>query len=184
MSKSASRASSTRPASPRAARPATQPAARSATHPAPPPPPPPAARSAPQRAPRSPPQPVAEPASPPATLRLAAAIHLAEAAGMLAVTGHCAAATASGAATRTGNGAGIAVLAFCFALGLAGLAVGLAKVRPWTRTPPVMCQFFVIVGAFVLMNGHRLWCIAAIVLAVATLAGLFAPPSLKALNRD
>ncbi|HXL91221.1 MAG TPA: hypothetical protein VN969_19935 [Streptosporangiaceae bacterium] len=160
MSKSASRASSTRPASPRAARPATQPAARSAT------------------------QPVAEPASPPATLRLAAAIHLAEAAGMLAVTGICAAATASGAATRTGNGAGIAVLAFCFALGLAGLAVGLAKVRPWTRTPAVMCQFFVIVGAFVLMNGHRLWCIAAIVLAVATLAGLFAPPSLKALNRD
>jgi hypothetical protein len=103
---------------------------------------------------------------------------------MLAVTGVCATATAGGSATRTGNAVGITVLAFCFALGLAALAVGLAKVRPWVRTPAVMCQFFVIVGAFVLMDGHRLWCIPAIVLAAAALAGLFAPPSLKALNRD
>ena len=103
---------------------------------------------------------------------------------MLAVTGICAAATVSGAASRTGNGVGITVLAFCFALGLAALAFGLAKVRPWSRTPAVMCQFFIIIGAFALMDGHRYWCIPAIILAAAGVVGILAPPSLNALNRD
>jgi len=124
-------------------------------------------------------------AAKPATLRLAAAAHLAEAAGMIVATGFSAAATASGKSYETSSGIALTTLAFIGALALAAVAVGIAGAKPWSRTPAVMCQFFVVVAGIVLLDGHRYyWGIPALILVAAALAGIFAPPSIKALNRS
>jgi hypothetical protein len=123
-------------------------------------------------------------ASPPATLRLAAAAHLLQAVGMLVATGFSAAATISGKSYETSSGIALTVLAFIGVLALAAVAYGIAKARPWSRTPAVMCQFFVILAGVLLVDGHRYyWGVPTLILAAAALAALFAPPSLKALNR-
>jgi hypothetical protein len=144
-----------------------------------------AARPAAKRAPAAKAAPAAQPAARPATLRLAAGAHLVEAVGMIVATGFSAAATASGKSYETSSGIALTTLAFIGALALAAVAVGIARAKPWSRTPAVMCQFFVVVAGILLLDGHRYyWGIPALILVAAALAGLFAPPSLKALNRD
>jgi hypothetical protein len=70
------------------------------------------------------------------------------------------------------------------AIGLAAIAVGIARVRPWSRTPAVMTQVFAVIIGVVLIQAGRLgWGLPALVFAAAGLAGLFAPTSLRALNR-
>ena len=69
------------------------------------------------------------------------------------------------------------------AIGLAAIAAGIARVRPWSRTPAVMTQVFAIILGIVLIQADRFgWGLPALVLAAAGLAGLFAPTSLRALN--
>jgi hypothetical protein len=120
----------------------------------------------------------------PVTLRLAAAVHAVEAAGMLAVTGFSAAATYGGKAYSTANGVELTVLAFIAAAWLAGIAWPIAKASPWTRTPAVLNQLLVIVGGVFLVQGDRLdWGVPALILAAVALGALFVPASLKALNR-
>src|SRR5271154_4676307 len=124
------------------------------------------------------------PAPGPATLRLAAGVHLVEAVGMIVATGFSAAATASGKSYETSSGIALTTLAFIGALALAAVAVGIAGAKPWSRTPAVMCQFFVVIAGGLLLDGHRYyWGIPALLLVAAALAGLFAPASIKALNR-
>ena len=70
------------------------------------------------------------------------------------------------------------------AIGLAAIAAGIARVRPWSRTPAVMTQVFAIILGIVLIQAHRFgWGLPALVLAAAGLAGLFAPTSLQKLHR-
>jgi len=76
------------------------------------------------------------------------------------------------------------VIALATAIALVAFAVGLHRVRPWTRTPVVMIQVFVIIVGVILLDGHRPeWGVPALVLAAGCLAGLFTPASLQALNR-
>jgi hypothetical protein len=64
------------------------------------------------------------------------------------------------------------------------IAAGLARVRPWSRTPAVMTQVLTGVIAVYLLQAHRFdWGVPALLLALAGLAGLLAPPSLRALSR-
>ena len=52
--------------------------------------------------------------------------------------------------------------------------------RPWSRTPAVMTQVFTVIIAIWLLEAHRLaWGLPALVIALAGLAGLFAPTSLR-----
>ena len=68
--------------------------------------------------------------------------------------------------------------------GLAWIASGIARVRPWSRTPAVMTQLLTGVIAICLLQAHRFdWGIPALLLAIAGLAGLLAPASLRALTR-
>jgi hypothetical protein len=135
--------------------------------------------------PASAPQPAATLAARPATLRLAAAAHLVEAIGMVVATGFSAAATASGKSYETSSGIALTTLAFIGALAFAAVAAGIARAKPWSRTPAVMCQFFVVIAGVLLLDGHRYyWGIPAFLLVAAALAGLFAPASIKALNRS
>lgn len=140
------------------------------------------ARPAPaeQTAPTAP----AEPAREPKALRLAAAAQGIEALGLAVAAVFSAISTADGRSSSPGNGAGLTVLVVIVAAGLAAIAVGLAKARPWSRVPAVMAQLCVIIAAVALLDGHHPeWGVPALALAAACLAGLFTPASLRALNR-
>ena len=77
------------------------------------------------------------------------------------------------------------VVEIIVAAGVAAVAAGIARVRPWSRTPAVLVQLFTILIAVWLLQAHRYgWGIPALLLAVAGLAGLFAPASLRALTRQ
>ena len=140
------------------------------------------ARPAPaeQTAPTAP----AEPAREPKALRLAAAAQGIEALGLAVAAIFSAISTADGRSSSPGNGAGLTVLVVIVAAGLAAIAVGLAKARPWSRVPAVLAQLCVIIAAVALLDGHHPeWGVPALALAAACLAGLFTPASLRALNR-
>jgi peptidoglycan/LPS O-acetylase OafA/YrhL len=120
----------------------------------------------------------------PVVLRLAAAAQGAEAVGLAVAAVFSAISTAGGQSYQLASGIALTVIAFGTAAALAALAVGLNRARPWTRIPVVMTQVFVIIAGFTLLDGHRPeWGVPTLVLAVACLAALFAPASLRALNR-
>jgi hypothetical protein len=120
----------------------------------------------------------------PPMLRLAAVVQAVEAAGLCLAAALAAADIAAGRAYQRSSGVALVVLEFIVAAGLAALASGLARSRPWSRTPAVMTQLLTgVIGIFLLQAGRYEWGVPALVLAVAGLAGLFTPSSLKALSR-
>jgi len=117
-------------------------------------------------------------------LRLAAAGQAAEAVGMAVAAVFSAVSTADGKSYQVGSGIALTVIALGAAAALGALAVGLYRVRPWSRTPVVITQLFVIISGVTLLDGHRPeWGVPALALAAGCLAGLFTPASLRALNR-
>ena len=134
--------------------------------------------------PASQPQRPQEPAAPPRALRVAAAAQAGEAAGMLMAAGFSAVATADGQSYQRASGIALTLIAAGLAAGFAAFAVNLARAKPWTRTPVVMTQLFVVIAGITLLDGHRPeWGVPALLLAAACLAALFTPASLRALNR-
>jgi hypothetical protein len=120
----------------------------------------------------------------PPSLSLAAAVLALE------VVGLCVAVVANiiddvaGRTSTASNAAGFIVLEVIVAIGVALIAVGVARVRPWTRTPAVMIQVITAVIAVWLIQANRYdWGVPALLLAIAGLAALLAPPSLRALAR-
>jgi hypothetical protein len=78
----------------------------------------------------------------------------------------------------------IIVIEVLVAIGVAWIASGIVRLRPWTRTPAVMTQVFTLIVAVWLLEAHRIaWGLPTLIIALAGLAGLFAPTSLRALNR-
>ena len=123
-------------------------------------------------------------ASPPDALRLAAAAQVIEAAGLCVAAAFGAISTADGKSSQAGSGVALTVFTVAIAVGIALIAAALAKARPWSRTPTVMIQLLVVIGGIVLLDGHRPeWGVPALLLAVACLAGVLTPASLRALNR-
>jgi hypothetical protein len=120
----------------------------------------------------------------PAALRLAAAAQLIEALGLCVAAVFGAISTAEGKSHQVAAGVVLILLALGTAAGLAAIAVGLARARPWSRVPAVMTQVFVVIAGISLLDGNRPeWGVPALVLAGACVAGLLAPASLRALNR-
>jgi hypothetical protein len=120
----------------------------------------------------------------PVALRLAAAAQAAEAVGLAVAAVFAAIDTADGKSYQAASGIALTLIAFGTAAGLAAFAVGLNRARPWSRTPAVMTQVFVIIAGVILLDGHRPeWGVPALLLAVGCLAGLLTPASLRALNR-
>jgi hypothetical protein len=118
------------------------------------------------------------------TLLIAVAAQAAEAVGLFVAVILNVIDSASGDAWTTSNAIAFIGVEALVAAGVAWVAVGIARVRPWSRTPAVMTQVFVILIASWLLQAHRYgWGIPALLLAVAGLAGLFAPASLRALSR-
>jgi hypothetical protein len=120
----------------------------------------------------------------PIGLRLAAAAQAIEAAGLCVATAFAAVSTVDGKSYRLANGILLTLIAICGAAGLAAIAVGLAKARPWSRIPAAMTQLFVVIAGIALLEASRPeWGVPALVLAGACVAGLLTPASLRALNR-
>jgi hypothetical protein len=118
----------------------------------------------------------------PATLRAAAVVQAAEAAVVLAGTVLAGIDTAAGRSYQVGSGIALTVIGAACAAGLALVAAGLARARRWSRTPALLTQlFFGIVGIYLLQGQRFDWGVLSVVLAVAGLAALLAPPSLRAL---
>ena len=126
----------------------------------------------------------AAPRERPRALRLAAALQALEAAGMCVAAGFAAVATADGQSYQRASGVALTLIAVGTAVVFALFAVGLAKARPWTRTPVVLTQLAIGVWGIYLLNGHRPeWGVPALALAACCLVALFTPASLRALNR-
>lgn len=120
----------------------------------------------------------------PVALRVAAAAQAIEAVGLFVAGVLAAVSTADGRSLKLTNGIALTAIALVAAVGLAPIAVGLARARPWSRTPTAMTQLFVIVGGVALLEASRLdWGVPALVLAGVCLAGLMTPASIRALNR-
>jgi len=129
-------------------------------------------------------EPAAEAARAPAALRLAAAAQGVEAVGLCVAAVFAALSTGAGKSSQLASGIALTLIALGTAAGLAAIAVGLARARPWSRIPAVMTQLFVIIAGVSLLDGHRPeWGVPALAAAAACLAGLLTPASLRALNR-
>jgi hypothetical protein len=117
-------------------------------------------------------------------LRVAAAAQSAEAAGLCVAVVLNVIDSVSGRAWTTSNAIAFIAMEVIVAVGVAAIASGIARVRPWSRTPAVMTQVFTVMIAIWLLEAHRYgWGFPTLLLAVAGLAGLFAPASLRALAR-
>ncbi len=145
------------------------------------------AKAPPKPVPAPAPAEVAAPAAPgprPAALRVSAAAQVLEALGLAVAAVFAGVATANGHSYQLASGIALTLIALGTAAGLAAIAVGLARAKPWSRTPTVMTQLFVVIAGFTLLDGRRPeWGVPALALAVICVAGLFTPASLRALNR-
>jgi hypothetical protein len=118
----------------------------------------------------------------PRSLLGAAGIQAADAAIVLAASVLAAVDAAAGKSYQTGSGIALTVIGLVTAAGLAWVAVGLAKVRRWSRTPALLTQLFLGIVGIYLVQGHRYsWGVPSLVLAAAGLAALLVPASLHAL---
>jgi hypothetical protein len=113
----------------------------------------------------------------------AAVVELAEAVGVLGAGIWAGIATATGHSYQTSSGVAISIIGVGTACLLALVARGLRRARRWSRTPAMLTQLFTgIVAVYLLQSGRFDWGIPVIVLAVAGLAALLAPASIKVLT--
>jgi len=126
----------------------------------------------------------AAPRERPRALRLAAALQALEAAGMCVAAGFAAVSTADGQSYQRASGVALTLIAVGTAVVFALFALGLARARPWTRTPVVMTQLAIGAWGIYLLRDHRPeWGVPMLLVAAGCLAALFTPASLRALNR-
>ena len=93
--------------------------------------------------------------------------------------------SASGNTWTASNAIAQIVFEAVVAAGVAWIAAGIARRRPWSRTPAVLTQVFTIMIAVWLLQAHRYaWGVPALLVAIAGLAGLLAPSSWRALARQ
>ena len=115
----------------------------------------------------------------------AAGAQAAEAAGVLIASVLSAIDTADGKSYQLSSGIALTVIGFFTAGCLALVAVGIARARPWSRTPALLSQLFTIIAGIILVQGQRVeWGVPALLLAVAAAVLLLLPVSLQALARE
>ena len=119
----------------------------------------------------------------PLSISLAAAVEALQAAGVLAGAVLAGIAAGEGKSYQNSSGIALTVIGAGTAVVLALIAVGLLRVRRWSRTPALLTQLFTGIIGIYLVQGERYWLGGpAIALAVAGFALLLVPPSLRALT--
>ena len=117
-------------------------------------------------------------------LRVAAVVQAMEAIALCVAAVAQVVEAASGRSYQVSNGVALAVMEFITVALIAWIAMAIARVRPWSRTPAIMTQLGCGLLAIVLLQAHRFdWGLPLLILAIAGLASLFSPASLKALSR-
>jgi hypothetical protein len=118
-------------------------------------------------------------------LRVAVAAQAAEAVGLCVAIVLNIVDAASGNSWTTSNGVAFIVVELIVAVAVAWIALGLARVRPWSRTPALLTQVFTLLIAVWLLEAHRYaWGVPVLLLAIVGFAGLLTPTSLRALARE
>jgi hypothetical protein len=117
------------------------------------------------------------------TVAVAAVIEAIQAAGVLAASVYAGVQAIQGKSYQNSSGIALTVIGIGTAVLLGLTALGLARVRRWSRTPALLTQLFTGIIGIYLVQGDRLWIgVPAIALAVAGFAVLLVPPSLRALT--
>lgn len=127
----------------------------------------------------------AEPPRRPRSLTGAAVVQGVEAVGVLLASVLAGVAASRGQSYHTDSGVLLTVIGILTALALGYVAAGLARARPWSRTPALLTQLFTGIVSFYLIQSHRYeWGVPGLVLAVAGFVTLLVPPSLRALAHE
>ena len=105
-----------------------------------------------------------------------------EAAGVLVASVLAGVDAGSGQSYHADSGIALTVIGIVTALALGCVAAGVARARPWSRTPALLTQLFTgIVSIYLIQAPRYEWGLPGLVLAVAGLVALLVPPSLRAL---
>jgi hypothetical protein len=124
----------------------------------------------------------AQPAERPSTLTWAAVVEGVEAVGVLFAAVLAGVDAARGQSYHVNSGIALTVIGLAAAIALGYVAVGVSRVRSWSRTPALLTQLFCGIVSLYLLQGHRYaWAAPGILLAVAGFATLLAPRSIRAL---
>ncbi len=117
------------------------------------------------------------------SISLAAVVEAVQAAGVFAAAVLAGISAAEGKSYQSSSGIALTLIGAGTAVVLALIAIGLLRVRRWSRTPALLTQLFTGIVGIYLVQGDRLWLGGpAIALAVAGFALLLVPPSLRALT--
>jgi hypothetical protein len=120
----------------------------------------------------------------PGTLTWAAAIQAVEAVGVLLASVLAGVDAARGRSYHVNSGIALTVIGLAAAIALGYVALGLIRVRTWSRTPAVLTQLFCGLISVYLLQAHRYaWGVPGLLLGVAGLVTLFIPQSFRALAR-
>jgi hypothetical protein len=118
----------------------------------------------------------------PPSLLLAVAAQGAEAVLLLVAAVLTAVDTAAGRSYQRSSGIALTIIAFGAVIVVALIAVGIYRVRRWSRTPALLTQLFVGTTGVYLLEGHRLdWGLPTLLVALIGFTGLLVPPSWRAL---
>lgn len=119
----------------------------------------------------------------PLSISLAAVVEAVQSAGVFAAAVLAGISAAEGKSYQSSSGIALTLIGAGTAVLLALVAIGLLRVRRWSRTPALLTQLFTGIVGIYLVQGDRLWLGGpAIALAVAGFALLLVPPSLRALT--
>jgi hypothetical protein len=115
-------------------------------------------------------------------LTWAAAIQAVEAVGVLFASVLAGVDTARGQSYHSSSGVALTVIGLAAAIALGYVALGIVRVKGWSRTPALLTQLFCGVVSIYLLQAQRYsWGVPGILLAAAGFATLLVPPSVQAL---
>ena len=127
--------------------------------------------------------PDAGPQGRPLSVALAAIVQAIQSVAVLVAAAFAGIAASAGKSYQNSSGIALTVIGVGTGVLLALVAVGLARVRRWSRTPALLTQLFTGIIGIYLVQGHRYWMgVPALGLSVAGFALLLVPPSLRALT--
>jgi hypothetical protein len=118
----------------------------------------------------------------PSTLTWAAAVQAVEAAGVLFAAVLAGVDTARGRSYHVNSGIALTLIGLAAAIALGYVAVGVIRLKGWSRTPALLTQLFCGIVSIYLLQAHRYdWGVPGLLLAAAGFATLLVPRSVRAL---
>jgi hypothetical protein len=126
--------------------------------------------------------PEAVPQRRPLSVVLAAVVQAVQSVAVLAAAVYAGVSAIQGKSYQNSSGIALTAIGIGTAICLAMVALGLVRVRRWSRTPALLTQLFTGIVGIYLVQGGRMWMgAAAIALSAAGFVLLLVPPSLRAL---